>query len=58
MIGSGKVVPSRWARPLITDPRMMVLGGGFSRSAGVDYAVDHLDEQLFTPDSGPLPVTR
>ncbi|MBB6548655.1 hypothetical protein HD593_003450 [Nonomuraea rubra] len=37
---------------------MMVLGGGFSRSAGVDYAVDHLDEQLFTPDSGPLPVTR
>ncbi|PZG05963.1 ROK family transcriptional regulator [Nonomuraea aridisoli] len=80
------------AMVLILDPEMVVLGGGFSRSADVlldplrrrlerscmrmpevrastlgdecvvvgaiDYAVDHLDDQLFTPDSGPLPVTR
>ncbi|WP_043641098.1 ROK family transcriptional regulator [Nonomuraea candida] len=80
------------AMVLILDPQMVVLGGGFSRSADVlldrlrarlerkcmrmpevrastlgdecvvmgaiDYAVEHLDEQLFTPDKGPLPVTR
>ncbi|GAB2955533.1 ROK family protein [Nonomuraea fastidiosa] len=80
------------AMVLILDPQMVVLGGGFSRSADVlldrlrdrlerrcmrlpevrasalgdecvvagaiDYAVEHLDEQLFTPDAGPLPVTR
>ncbi|TDD04071.1 ROK family transcriptional regulator [Nonomuraea diastatica] len=80
------------AMVLILDPQMVVLGGGFSRSADVlleplrrrleracmrmpevrastlgdecvvvgaiDYAVDHLDDQLFTPDRGPLPVSR
>ena len=80
------------AMVLILDPQVVVLGGGFSRSADVlldrlrdrlerrcmrlpevrasalgdecvvagaiDYAVEHLDEQLFTPDAGPLPVTR
>ncbi|TDD41406.1 ROK family transcriptional regulator [Nonomuraea terrae] len=80
------------AMVLILDPEMVVLGGGFSRSADVlleplrrrlerscmrmpelrastlgdecvvvgaiDYAVGHLDDQLFTPDRGPLPVTR
>lgn len=80
------------AMVLTLDPQMVVLGGGFSRSADVllerlrarlertcvrmpevrastlgeecvvmgaiDYAVEHLDEQLFAPDAGPLPVTR
>ncbi|MDF2708982.1 ROK family protein [Nonomuraea muscovyensis] len=80
------------AMVLLLDPEVVVLGGGFSRSADVllgplrerlerrcmrmpelrastlgdecvvtgaiDYAVDHLDGQLFTPDRGPLPVTR
>ncbi|MEU1721258.1 ROK family protein [Actinomadura sp. ATCC 39365] len=80
------------AMVLVLDPQVVVLGGGFSRSADVllgplrerlerrcmrmpevrastlgdecvvagaiDYAVDHLDEQLFTPESGPLPLTR
>ncbi|GAA4957344.1 putative NBD/HSP70 family sugar kinase [Nonomuraea thailandensis] len=80
------------AMVLLLDPEVVVLGGGFSRSADVllgplrerlerrcmrmpevrastlgdecvvtgaiDYAVDHLDDQLFTPDRGPLPVTR
>ncbi|GGS91715.1 ROK family transcriptional regulator [Nonomuraea spiralis] len=80
------------AMVLVLDPQVVVLGGGFSRSADVllgplreqlerrcmrmpevrastlgdecvvagaiDYAVDHLDEQLFTPERGPLPLTR
>ncbi|MGN9842711.1 ROK family protein [Nonomuraea sp. H19] len=80
------------AMALILDPQMVVLGGGFSRSADVllgrlqerlervcmrmpevrastlgdecvvvgaiEYAVEHLDDQLFTPDRGPLPVSR
>lgn len=75
------------AMVLLLDPEVLVLGGGFSRSADVllpplrerlarvcirmpelrastlggecvvlgaiEYAVDHLDRQLFTPDSGP-----
>ncbi|MBE3013745.1 ROK family protein [Microbispora sp. NEAU-D428] len=80
---------------LVLDPEIVVLGGGFSRSADVllpplgrrleavclrmpelrastlgdecvvfgaiDHAVDHLDRQLFTADSGtslPVPLTR
>ncbi|MFI9592956.1 ROK family protein [Nonomuraea sp. NPDC052265] len=80
------------AMVLVLDPQVVVLGGGFSRSADVllgplrdrlerrcmrmpevrastlgdecvvagaiDYAVDHLDDQLFTPERGPLPLTR
>ncbi|SEK86503.1 ROK family transcriptional regulator [Nonomuraea pusilla] len=80
------------AMVLILDPEVVVLGGGFSRSADVllpplrerlerrcmrmpevrastlgdecvvvgaiDYAVEHLDRQLFAPDAGPLPLTR
>ncbi|MFB9961977.1 ROK family protein [Sinosporangium siamense] len=79
------------AMVLLLDPQVVVLGGGFSRSADVllpplrerleracirmpevrastlgdecvvtgaiDYAVAHLDQQLFTPDA-PLPTSR
>ncbi|MBN6052170.1 ROK family transcriptional regulator [Nonomuraea sp. RK-328] len=81
------------AMVLLLDPQVVVLGGGFSRSADVllgplrerleracvrmpevrasalgdecvvtgaiDYAVDHLDRHLFTPDAGPsLPLPQ
>ncbi|MFI6599563.1 ROK family protein [Nonomuraea sp. NPDC050536] len=79
------------AMVLLLDPQVVILGGGFSRSADVllpplrerlegacirmpdlrasalgdecvvtgaiDFAVDHLDHQLFTPDA-PLPPTN
>ncbi|RJL35635.1 ROK family transcriptional regulator [Bailinhaonella thermotolerans] len=80
------------ALALILDPQIIVLGGGFSRSADVllpplrerlerrcirmpalaasdlgdecvvigaiDYAAEHLESRLFTPDAGALPLPR
>ncbi|MFG6199457.1 ROK family protein [Nonomuraea sp. JJY05] len=38
--------------------RASTLGDECVVVGAIDYAVDHLDDQLFTPDKGPLPVTR
>ncbi|MCG5216415.1 ROK family transcriptional regulator [Streptosporangium sp. KLBMP 9127] len=80
------------AMVLLLDPQMVVLGGGFSRSADVllpplrdrlerrcvrlpeirastlgdecvvvgaiDHAVEHVGRRFFTPDAGPLPLSR
>ncbi|GAA1649405.1 ROK family transcriptional regulator [Nonomuraea maheshkhaliensis] len=80
------------AMVLLLDPQLVVLGGGFSRSADVllpplrdrleqrcirppevrastlgdecvvvgaiDHAVEHVDRRFFTPEAGPLPISR
>ncbi|MGW0484931.1 ROK family protein [Nonomuraea sp. NPDC003214] len=80
------------AMVLLLDPQLVVLGGGFSRSADVllgplrdrlerrcirtpeirastlgdecvvvgaiDYAVEHVERRFFTPEAGPLPLSR
>ncbi|MFI7703605.1 ROK family protein [Nonomuraea sp. NPDC049480] len=42
----------------IPEVRASTLGDECVVVGAIDYAVDHLDDQLFTTDKGPLPLTR